>query len=143
MPTRTFCLFSAAVCLLLAGCGGSSGPQRGAVSGSVTLGGELVARGNINFVPIRDTKGPVVGGRINDGRYTLSRSEGPIVGWNRIEISWSRATGRQVPAGSPYPAGTMVDEITEAIPAQYNVSSTLEEEIEAKKNVLDFELATE
>ena len=135
--------FVATICLVY-GCGpGQSGPPRAPVQGIVNLDGETVANGTINFLPIRGSKGPVVGASIEEGEYQLSKSEGPVVGWNRVEIHWTRATGRKVEAGSPSPPGTMVDEISEAVPVQYNSQSTLEREVVAGNNTFNFDLIAE
>ncbi len=123
------------------GCSTSvKGPPRGAVTGTVRLDENPIADGHISFFPIKGTTGPVVGAVISSGGYAISESQGPVAGWNRVEISFTRKTGRSVPAGSPYPPGTMVDEIVEGIPARYNSQSTLTAEIKAGENELNFDL---
>jgi hypothetical protein len=72
---------------VLAGCGGSStGPQRLAVSGAVTLAGTPVAEGSIKFVPSPGTTGPVAATMIRDGRYSLPAIEGPVRGAHQVII---------------------------------------------------------
>ena len=139
-----WCVLLILLSLASQGCDGrTDGLSRGAVRGRIQLDGTPIEQGHISFYPIRDTKGPVVGSRISAGKYSLSSSAGPVIGWNRLEISWKRKTGRKVPAGTPRPAGSMVDEITEAVPAKYNTESTLEHEVKAGKNVFDFDLLSE
>ena len=133
-----------AAVFLTHGCGpNQNGPPRAPIEGQVSLIGEPVANGNISFIPIRDAKGPVVAAKIEGGEYQLPKAKGPVVGWNRVEIRWSRPTGRQIEAGPPSAPGTMIDEITEAIPVQFNSQSTLEREILAENNSLDFDLPAE
>ena len=123
----------------LSGCGGSDGPQRGAVGGKITLDGEPVPEGAITFLPIAPNKGPAAGGAFKDGQYDVSAANGPVAGKNRVEISASRKTGRQVPG----PMGGMVDERESIIPEQYNKSSTLEIDVQPGKNVFDFDLKSQ
>lgn len=139
-----WCLLLILFSLVSQGCSGrTDGLSRGSVRGRIQLDGTPIEQGHISFYPIRDTKGPVVGGSISAGKYSLSSSTGPVIGWNRLEISWKRKTGRKVPAGSPRPAGSMVDEITEAVPEKYNTESTLEHEVKAGKNVFNLDLLSE
>lgn len=130
-----------AVLIGLAGCG-QDGPERGAVHGKVTLDGQPVEEGSIAFVPSGTNAGPAAGGTISGGEFSISEDAGPILGTNLVQIRWSRKTGKKVPAGSPAPAGTMVEEIVEAIPAKYNSQSTLEKQIEAGDNEINFELTS-
>ena len=142
--SSSWCLLLILFSLVSQGCSGrTDGLPRGSVRGIIQLDGTPIEQGHISFYPIRDTKGPVVGGTISAGKYSLSSSTGPVIGWNRMEISWKRKTGRKVPAGPPRPAGSMVDEITEAVPAKYNTESTLEHEVKAGKNVFDLDLLSE
>ncbi len=139
-----WCLLLILFSLVSQGCSGrTDGLSRGSVRGRIQLDGTPIEQGHISFYPIRDTKGPVVGGTISAGKYSLSSSTGPVIGWNRIEISWKRKTGRKVPAGPPRPAGSMVEEITEAVPEKYNTESTLEHEVKAGKNVFDLDLLSD
>ncbi len=126
---------------VLAGCGGPSGPARGAVEGKVTLDGAEIDEGAITFRPTGATQGPASGGPIKKGRYRLSTAEGPVVGRHRVEITAPAKSGRKVqaPMGNP---GEMTDEIVEKVPARYNTQSTLERDIKAGDNNLDFELTT-
>lgn len=127
-----------AVALLLPGCGGSSDARRAEVRGVVTLDGESISKGTITFFPTAGNQGPATGGTIQDGHYHLSRTDGPFVGKNRIEISAPRKTGQKVPW--PRNPNKMVDEIVESVPPQYNEESTLVREVQQGPNVLDFEL---
>ncbi|MBN2294267.1 MAG: hypothetical protein JXM70_17700 [Pirellulales bacterium] len=132
------------VCVLAllfgAGCG-KHGDNRGAVSGQITLDGQPLQQGSILFVPVKGTKGVVTGGEIKDGQYHLSGNDGPAVGQNRVEIRAVRKTGRMVPKPMA-PAGEMVEETGEAIPARFNSQSTIEAEIKPGDNTANFELTS-
>src|SRR4051812_38614003 len=94
--------------LLLAGCG-PAGPQRAEVSGTVKLDGQAVAQGSINFFPTDGNKGPEAGAVIKDGKFHIVRSEGPVVGRNRVELRSFEFTGRKIQDPTA-PAGTMTQE---------------------------------
>ena len=133
-------LLSAAILVALCvGCGKGDGLNRASVEGKVTLDGTPVEKGSISFVPTAGTKGPSVGGTIENGRYSLPSANGPVVGKYRVEIHAPRKTGKQIQAPMA-PKGTMTDEVADAAPAQYNSKSTLEKEIKAGKNEIDFDL---
>jgi hypothetical protein len=129
------------VCLFLA-CGCGAGGKRAAVSGKVTLDGELLETGSITFQPIEGTESPSAGAAITRGAYDIPRTKGPTAGVFRVEIRAKRKTGKQIPAGSPAPPGTMVDEVVEVVPARYNKESTLRAEVKPGTNPLTFELTS-
>ena len=129
------------VIAVLVGCGGSgSGPQREPVHGRVTLDGQDVAQGSIQFTPCGQTKGMVTGGIVKDGKYELSADAGAVVGTNLVEIRSVKKTGRKVPAPMGNP-GEMTEESVEGIPPQYNIQSKLQVEIKSgEDNEHNFEL---
>jgi hypothetical protein len=123
--------------VLIAGCG-RSGPQRHEVSGSVTFAGEETPQGSISFVPIGDTKGPQVGGNIEQGHYHIDRKGGPVAGRHRVEITLLRKTGRKV----SNMGGQPIDQMRNVVPAKYSgATSELAVTIEPQgENVFDFDL---
>lgn len=123
------------------GCGKSDGLSRAAVGGRVTLDGTEIVVGTIAFYPADGLQGPVAGGSIQNGQYSIARDRGPIVGKNRVEIHASKKTGRQVQAPMAEP-GAMTDEVLEAVPSRYNTQSTLVADVKPGKNVLDYELTS-
>ncbi len=131
--------FMACLAVAVVGCG-DRGPTRVAVTGSVKLDGKPVEQGSISFVPPEGSDIPAASAEIKAGEYSLPVTSGPAVGQYRIEIRWSRPTGKKVKMGSPAPPGTMVDEVREAVPAKYNTKSTLEREVSEGDNTLDFDL---
>ena len=134
-------LYTVGLALLLgcAGCGKSNGPTRAAVGGRVTLDGKEIDVGTIAFYPTAGLQGPVAGGSIQNGRYSIARDRGPIVGQNRVEIHASKKTGRQVQAPMAE-RGVMTDESVEAVPACYNTQSKIVADVKSGSNTFDYEL---
>ena len=122
------------------GCGKSDGLQRAGVGGKVTLDGVDIAEGTISFHPSGNTKGPVVGGTIKNGQYSISIDKGPAIGSSRVEIHAWKKTGRKVQVMGREPA-IMIDERVD-LPSRYNVKSILVAEIKSHKNVFDYELSS-
>lgn len=107
--------------LLVTGCdSGKPGLERVVVHGAVTWHGEPVANGNIRFVPVDRTSGPISGASIADGEYTAAGNGGVPVGSYRIEIEAYRSaedTGTQGMTDRP--------PREQFLPAKYNVESLL------------------
>ena len=125
----------AGFCAALAGCGGSD--NRMSVKGKVSLDGEVVDRGSIVFLPTAGV-GTKAAAAIEAGEYVVPAEEGLRPGTYRVEVSWSKPTGRKVASADP---GMMMDETREAIPAKFNTASTLTAEIAAGENTQNFPLA--
>ena len=118
-----------------AGCGVSSQPS---VKGHVTLDGEAVGPGGrIVFLPQRSGEGRQAAAAIEEGKYDIPAERGPSLGPCRVEITWAKRTGKQVPSADP---GFMMDQTREAIPTKYNSQSSLTVEIRPGENVHDFRL---
>jgi hypothetical protein len=99
-----------------------------------------VDKGAIRFVPVGDTTGPLAGGFIVDGEYSIKAADGLAVGRYKVEVNWAKKTGRQVREPPPALPGKMREEVIEGIPAWYNTRSTLTAELKPGKNKLDFQL---
>jgi hypothetical protein len=115
---------------------GCSGDGRRAVSGEVTLDGEPVNGGSIVFLPATG-EGIKGAAEIVGGKYVIPAEQGLQPGSYRVEINWSKPTGKQIPSGDP---GMLMDERVEAIPAQFNKDSTLTAVITAGENKHNFPL---
>ena len=125
--------------LLISGCGGG----RAAVQGAVTLDGVPVEAGFVSFSPADPAAtGPTGRVSIVKGRYAIDAAGQLKPGLYRVEIHAPRKTGKKIPAGSPSPPGTMVDEEVEAVPEKYNRQSTLQKEVKAGPNTIDLELTS-
>jgi hypothetical protein len=132
-----------AICLAIAmsiGCG-KKGPQRAAASGRVTLDGQPIDHGVIQFLPVGGTIGPETGGVIDKGHYDITKQHGPVVGKSRIELRASQKTGRKIqdPTGRP---GVQTDETKEMFPSTFNTNSSLVRDIKDEPNTLDFDIQT-
>ncbi len=124
--------------ILLAATVGCSG--RASVSGNVTLDGQPIDGGTISFIPADNAKVSAAWGKIEGGRYSIRAGEGPGIGPHRVEIRWSRKTGRKIPALPPASPNEIIEQVMEAVPTQYNAQSELKAEIKAGENTVNFEL---
>lgn len=85
------------VCFVALGCSGEGrGAKRAAARGTVTVDGEPVESGMIQFTPSEGNTGPVAGAVIENGKYSVGRKQGPVVGTNLVEISGTRMTGKKI-----------------------------------------------
>jgi hypothetical protein len=134
-----FCLIGLLIATCV-GCG-KKGPQRAAVSGHVTLDGQPINEGVIQFLPVEGTVGPETGAVITNGQYDIPHERGPIVGKSRIELRASKKTGGKIqdPTGRP---GVLTDEYKEMFPPSSNTNSSLVREIKDEPNKLDFDIRT-
>lgn len=110
------------------------------VEGKVTLDGKALASGAIDFEPA-DKRGKPFGGDINEGSYRVEIPREGAVGNSIVRITSMRSTGRKVPAGPPAARGTMIDEIAEAVPTQFNTKSMLQVDL-SQVDPFDFELSS-
>jgi hypothetical protein len=124
--------------LLVSGCGGS----HASVEGQVKLDDAVVETGSILFEPIEGTVGPSGRASIVKGRYAIDATGQLSPGTYRVEIRAPRKTGKSIPARSPAPRGTMIEEEVEAVPERYNTKSTLRQELKKGTNTADFALTT-
>jgi hypothetical protein len=108
--------------LPLAGCGHGDRPPLGQVQGTVRLNGKPLASADIVFRPV---KGRVSYGTTDaNGHYDLTylrQDRGAVVGKHRVQIFPGKVT-------------------KEAVPACYNTKSTLQKEVAAGKNEINFDL---
>jgi hypothetical protein len=117
--------------LYLASCSSDSGPERVAAHGTVRLGGELLASGQIRFVPSEGATGPAAAASIQNGQYAFSDSDGPIVATHRIEIEATNYLGFEIDdeqafASFAQSGGTRDRRRTlNPVPQKYNVQSSL------------------
>lgn len=122
--------------VVTAGCGGGGVT----VSGSVTFDGAPLDKGTLEF-RTPNGAGVVAFAPINGGKYQVSTEANLQPGTYKVWINSPQKSGKQIPAGSPAPPGTMVDEIVEAIPSRYNEATELEKTVVAGANTFDFSLA--
>jgi hypothetical protein len=111
------------------------GPVTSSVHGEITLDGKPIDGGQITFVPAGAGAVPAQA-TIEGGKYEIKAAKGPSVGKCKIEVRWSKKTGRKIQAP---PAGE-VEETRQIIPAAYNDKSTLSFEIKPGDNVYSSDL---
>ncbi|MSR52580.1 MAG: hypothetical protein EXS09_04740 [Gemmataceae bacterium] len=134
---HTYLLPIAFICSLQ----GCSSSERAEVFGTVILNGVPIEEGSISFIPIEGNLGPEVGAVIRDGRFHIPRSQGVMVGKNRVELKAFRNSGRKVqdPTGRP---GTLAEERVPAFSPEYNERSTLIRDVNKGSNTIDFDIRT-
>jgi hypothetical protein len=125
--------------LLLAGCGGSDGPELIDVSGVVTMDGSPLANASVGFLPLGEGVGgtsPSYALTDEDGHYVLQYSlsrDGALPGKYKVQISSHQVAD---PDASP-----PVEAQAEVVPIQYNRETTLE--IDVPSDSYDFALKSE
>ena len=121
MAVRRIAIWGLAALLLAAGCGDNP-LGRHAISGSVTVDGQPLAKGNISFQPTENqptSSGAVIAG----GKFSIPRDSGLAVGKYRVVVNAAvpGTEGKAVPAdaqpGDPPPPAQ------EMIPADWNTAS--------------------
>lgn len=140
-------VLAALLCLLGAGCADEEGPERVAVHGTVRLGGEPLASGQIRFIPTDDNAGPAAAATITDGHYEFDDVTGPVVGTHRVEIEATNYLGFEIDDEQAFASFAESGEnrnperTRNPVPPVYNDQSTLTRTVEAgDETVLDFEL---
>jgi len=125
----------------LSGCGGSTDNlPREAVSGSVTLGGQPLAKGTIVFAPTSDKLPTDAKTGISDGKYSIPRAEGLVPGTYKVAISsLNELAETKSPHGLP---GKVSPPAKNLVPRQYNIASALTKEVKGgETNTFDCELS--
>jgi hypothetical protein len=128
------------LCPALGGCGGAVDDlPRQKISGAVTLDGQPLELGVIQFRPTSAQETVPAGAEIKGGKFTIPRDQGLTPGNYRVIINSSgprkaltqaETTGEKAPKLMP-----------DLIPEQYNNKSTLTAKVEADKdNTFDFPL---
>jgi hypothetical protein len=128
-----------ALCVAIGGCGGGATDDRPRreVSGTVTLDGQPLARGTIQFQPTSPNEGVAAAGEIKEGKFAIPRDQGPVPGDYIVSIS---SVGSSAPP-PPGPPGAPTPPPPDAIPARYNAESTLSAKVEADgPNTFEFSM---
>lgn len=113
------------------GCG-NRGPERVAVSGTVSFNGQPVSEGFIRFVPLSTNPGPATAATINDGKYRADARGGVPVGTHNVRIEAYRKVSVKNAMPVPgVPNATQEDHRQQWLPAKFNTNTTLEITIES------------
>lgn len=134
-------LMTALLVAVLLGCGGEDDGRR-EVTGTITLQGEPLDEGVIEFIPL-ETEVPggaatQSGAVITAGAYKIPRESGLMAGTYRVLIT---AGDGKTPAdgGLPGPTGNIVSK--DRIPPEYNVDSKQQIKVTLEgPNVFDFSI---
>lgn len=135
-------LLSLMCLLILAGCDNS--PIR-EVSGNVTLDGQPLETGEIQFVPIDPAGGPRAGSTIENGSFRIPAvAQGLRAGTEyRVEITSMEGSGQMV--YHPNEPSGQRELLVNIIPERYNMESELRATISSSRNEnhFDFDLQTD
>lgn len=106
--------------------------------GTVTYQGKPLPHGQIRFLPMEGTHGPVSGGVISDGHYVADGRGGVPLGQHRVEIRAYRPMNGKDPAAFRAEGGAT----EQYLPGKYNGQSILVMEItsESGSKSIDFDL---
>jgi hypothetical protein len=113
------------------GCGGH---KLTAVQGTITVDGQPLERGQIEFEPVEGEQGPLAAATITDGKYEVA----VMPGRKLVRITGGKVIGQHHFTSDP--RSPMVDDIESQTPACYNTESTLKREIVSGQSKYDFEL---
>ena len=115
--------------LLHGGCG-DVGPQRAAVEGEVTVGGQPLKSGRILFLPVPPTVGPATSLVIARGTYRSDRGGGPLVGSHRVELEATLELGFALEDEEAFVRRAEAKLPAQLIPPEFNRQSRLTATIE-------------
>jgi hypothetical protein len=133
-------LAAAVVAAAVSGCGGGDGLDRQSISGSVTLDGKPLEKGQIQFLPDVNAQGAATAGmaQIEGGSYSLSRADGLVPGSYKVSIY---AGSGDAESAAPETPGAAPKIKKDLIPAKYNSQSKETAEVKAAGgNTFNFDL---
>lgn len=113
------------------GCGNST-DGRVSLSGDVTLAGQPLDRGSIEFHPL-EPSGVLTGGMVSNGKFDIPAEQGPKPGKYQVRVF---ASGETLAADPDVPPGPENDTqvSAERVAAKFNVNSELEVEVSSAGN---------
>lgn len=103
------------------------------ISGEVTLDGQPLASGQIQFRPVDDNT-PTAGAEIKDGKFEAQVPQAKM----QVQISAPKVIGKRKLYETPDSPTT--DEVVELIPPQYNVNSKLALDVLPGKQTVHYDL---
>ncbi len=129
---RAVCWLLAATLVAMAGlsgCGSGDDLPRQAISGTVTLDGQPLDKGMIQFFPAAEMKNAMAGGTtIQGGNYSIPQSEGLVPGTYKVMISSEGGDVKAAP-GETTEEGAMPGlgplHPPDRIPSKYNAQTIL------------------
>ena len=104
---------------IVAGCSGDNPLGRRAVRGTVTLKGQPVQSGSIQFSPVDEQQGVASGAVISAGTFEIPEAKGLPPGKYKVIVSSAQSAGSAAPSDQPPgPPGQLA---VEMIPPDWNV----------------------
>lgn len=120
-----------------AGCGN----QPKVIHGTVTAAGQTPDSGEVRFVPIEGTTGPINAGPIVGGKYEIKGRGGVPPGKYRVQIVAKKKTGRTVQQYNGFEMAMVEEQIQISPPVYATESSPLTHEVSAGGDAkIDFDL---
>jgi hypothetical protein len=107
------------------------------VEGTVTLDGQPLPAGRIDFIPV-DGQSPTAGAEIKEGKFQAT----VMPGIKRVNITADKVTGQQK-AYPGDPNSPVFDIKEQYIPARYNNNSELKCEVKSGTNTSNFDLQSD
>lgn len=130
MKALSFLLLAAVICQL--GCSSEVGPVTETVSGTVTLDGAPLEKGQIRFSPL-DGLSSGGAGIIENGKYSFKTPHANM----KVEImSFQEIPGKMI---EPNP-GEKIPATRQIIPAKYNEKTELTADVKTDQTEFNFEL---
>ncbi len=127
-------------CIAAVWCAGC-GNRPKIVQGTISVAGETPDSGEVQFVPIEETKGPVNAGPIIAGKYEIKGRGGVPPGTYRVQIVARKKTGRTVPDYNGFEVAMVEEQIQISPPVYATAQSPLTEEVTSGGDgTIDFEL---
>ncbi|MBN2295535.1 MAG: carboxypeptidase regulatory-like domain-containing protein [Pirellulales bacterium] len=132
MKRFSICILLILAAVPLAGCSGGDGRKE--LSGTVTVDGQPLESGSINFRPTAGTKANSSGSTIVNGEFEIGADKGLPVGKYKVTVQAFKKSGRMV-------QDPQMGEIPETVPISFMEAGTLEAEITADgENRFNFKL---
>lgn len=102
------------------------------LKGKVLLDGEVVEMGSVSFLPMGMEGAIKVAAEITQGKYAVKEGQGLVPGKYKVEIHWSKGTGKKIASADP---GVMMEKRTDG-------SFSQEMEVLAGNQEYNFQLKT-
>jgi len=115
----------------LAGC--ARGPATGTVNGEVTLDGQPLTKGHVEFSPV-DGQGQTGGALIEGGKFS---AEIPVAKM-KVAIHSPKVVGKRKEYDTPQ--SPWEDEVAEALPARYHLNSDMTLDVQPGTQAVRYEL---
>jgi hypothetical protein len=124
------------------GCGSGDNLDRQPISGTVTLDGQPLPTGTVRLDPASAESGTQVSAQIENGKYSLSKSDGPVPGTYKVQITSIESPKFEPPAGKT-PGEVVMPKTKENVPAKYNLKSVLTATVKSgQSEPIDFKLTS-